>query len=131
MPGLPSNPNEDIPLADDDLHKHILKENVSDDSVSIVGGSGTPRPAQPLPREEPPEDPEEKARLISQVLELQNTLDDLSQRVDSVKEESLKLRSENQVLGQYIQNLMASSSVFQSSNTGGKQNEMLSTVFEW
>uniref|UniRef100_A0A0N4WDQ1 Short coiled-coil protein n=1 Tax=Haemonchus placei TaxID=6290 RepID=A0A0N4WDQ1_HAEPC len=46
---------------------------------------------------------------------------DLSQRVDSVKEESLKLRSENQVLGQYIQNLMASSSVFQSSNTGGKQ----------
>ncbi|XGW16120.1 hypothetical protein V3C99_001510 [Haemonchus contortus] len=98
--------NEDIPLADDD------------DNVPI---NGTPRPAQPLPREEPPEDPEEKARLISQVLELQNTLDDLSQRVDSVKEESLKLRSENQVLGQYIQNLMASSSVFQSSNTGGKQ----------
>ncbi|EYC38330.1 hypothetical protein Y032_0724g1849 [Ancylostoma ceylanicum] len=91
-----------------------------DDSVAIIGG-GTPRPAQPLPREEPLEDPEEKARLISQVLELQNTLDDLSQRVDSVKEESLKLRSENQVLGQYIQNLMASSSVFQSSNTGGKQ----------
>ncbi|VDO35644.1 unnamed protein product [Haemonchus placei] len=52
--------NEDIPLADDD------------DSVPI---NGTPRPAQPLPREEPPEDPEEKARLISQVLELQNTLD--------------------------------------------------------
>ncbi|KAJ8942482.1 hypothetical protein NQ318_017777 [Aromia moschata] len=42
---------------------------------------------------------EEKARLISQVLELQNTLDDLSQRVNSVKEENL--RSENQVLGQY------------------------------
>ncbi|ETN73446.1 hypothetical protein NECAME_18335 [Necator americanus] len=46
----------------------------SDDTVSIIGG-GTPRPAQPLPREEPLEDPEEKARLISQVLELQNTLD--------------------------------------------------------
>lgn len=41
---------------------------------------------------------------------------DLSQRVDSVKEESLKLRSENQVLGQYIENLMAASSVFQSTN---------------
>jgi len=39
---------------------------------------------------------------------------DLSQRVDSVKEENLKLRSENQVLGQYIENLMAASSVFQS-----------------
>ncbi|XP_022670732.1 short coiled-coil protein-like isoform X2 [Varroa jacobsoni] len=57
---------------------------------------------------------EEKSRLISQVLELQNTLDDLSQRVDSVKEENLKLKSENGVLGQYIENLMAASSVFQS-----------------
>nr|CAG4642974.1 EOG090X0N2I [Evadne anonyx] len=59
---------------------------------------------------------EEKARLISQVMELQNTLDDLSQRVDSVKEENLKLKSENQVLGQYIENLMAASSVFQSTS---------------
>ncbi|CAL8113812.1 unnamed protein product [Orchesella dallaii] len=56
---------------------------------------------------------EEKASRIAQVLELQNTLDDLSQRVDSVKEENLKLRSENQVLGQYIESLMSASSVFQ------------------
>lgn len=63
-----------------------------------------------------PDEQEEKARLISQVLELQNTLDDLSQRVDSVKEENLKLRSENQVLGQYIENLMSASSVFQSTS---------------
>ncbi|KAH8306304.1 hypothetical protein KR018_007185 [Drosophila ironensis] len=62
------------------------------------------------------DDREEKARLITQVLELQNTLDDLSQRVDSVKEENLKLRSENQVLGQYIENLMSASSVFQSTS---------------
>lgn len=41
---------------------------------------------------------------------------DLHQRVDSVKEENLKLRSENQVLGQYIENLMSASSVFQSTN---------------
>nr|CAG4645311.1 EOG090X0N2I [Leptodora kindtii] len=59
---------------------------------------------------------EEKARLIAQVMELQNTLDDLSLRVDSVKEENLKLKSENQVLGQYIENLMAASSVFQSTS---------------
>lgn len=58
---------------------------------------------------------EEKQRLIAQVLELQHTLEDLSARVDSVKEENLKLRSENQILGQYIENLMAASSVFQSS----------------
>lgn len=41
----------------------------------------------------------EKARLISQVLELQVTLDDLNQRVDGVKEENLRLKSENMVLG--------------------------------
>ncbi|CAB3401599.1 unnamed protein product [Caenorhabditis bovis] len=98
-----SEKNDDIPLADDD------------DTDTIISGGKTPRAAQPLPKEEPPEDPEEKARLITQVLELQNTLDDLSQRVDSVKEESLKLSSENQVLGQYIQNLMTSSAIFQSS----------------
>lgn len=89
-----------------------------------------------------PDEQEEKARLISQVLELQNTLDgeipcyfldfwqinlihsniaDLSQRVDGVKEENLKLRSENQVLGQYIENLMSASSVFQSTNTTTKK----------
>ena len=45
------------------------------------------------------------------------TISDLSQRVDSVIEESIKLRSENQVLGQYIQNLMSSSTVFQPTLT--------------
>lgn len=58
----------------------------------------------------------EKARLISQVLELQNTLDDLNQRVDGVKEENLRLKSENMVLGQYIENLMSASSVFSSTS---------------
>jgi len=98
----------DIPLADDD------------DSCDNVGNQAKPPNPLPRPHSEPFEDQEEKARLISQVLELQNTLDDLSQRVDSVKEESLKLRSENQVLGQYIENLMAASSVFQSTNPKSK-----------
>ena len=58
-----------------------------------------------------------------QVLELQNTLDDLTHRVDAVKEENLKLRSENTVLGQYIENLMQASAVFQavSPKTGRKE----------
>ncbi|XP_070554310.1 short coiled-coil protein B-like [Ptychodera flava] len=64
---------------------------------------------------------EEKARLICQVLELQNTLDDLSARVDAVKEENLKLKSENQVLGQYIENLMSASSVFQTTSPKSKK----------
>ena len=37
---------------------------------------------------------------------MQNTLEDLTSRVDKVKEENLKLKSENTVLGQYIENLM-------------------------
>ncbi|XP_018972817.2 short coiled-coil protein B-like isoform X1 [Cyprinus carpio] len=64
---------------------------------------------------------EEKRRLINQVLELQHTLEDLSARVDAVKEENLKLKSENQVLGQYIENLMSASSVFQTTDTKSKR----------
>ncbi|TNM86260.1 short coiled-coil protein A isoform X1 [Takifugu flavidus] len=64
---------------------------------------------------------EEKTRLINQVLELQHTLEDLSARVDAVKEENLKLKSENQVLGQYIENLMSASSVFQATDTKAKR----------
>ncbi|KAI6214564.1 hypothetical protein M3Y94_00283400 [Aphelenchoides besseyi] len=95
----------DFPLADD--------ESIPN---AVDNSSKTPRAVQPLPRDEI-EDQEEKARVIAQILELQNTLEDLSRRVDSVKEESLKLTSENQVLGQYIQNLMSSSAVFQSTNS--------------
>lgn len=46
--------------------------------------------------------------------------------MDSVKEENLKLRSENQVLGQYIENLMSASNVFQStspSKSAGKKGK--------
>ncbi|XP_065058335.1 short coiled-coil protein B-like isoform X2 [Rhopilema esculentum] len=65
---------------------------------------------------------EERSRLIEQVLALQSTLDDLSQRVDAVKDENLKLKSENQVLGQYIENLMAASNVFQTTgDTKGRK----------
>uniref|UniRef100_UPI00358F158A short coiled-coil protein B isoform X4 n=1 Tax=Myxine glutinosa TaxID=7769 RepID=UPI00358F158A len=67
------------------------------------------------------EDLEEKTRLINQVLELQHTLEDLSSRVDAVKEENLKLKSENQVLGQYIENLMSASSVFQTTDSKSKR----------
>ncbi|GMR41871.1 hypothetical protein PMAYCL1PPCAC_12066, partial [Pristionchus mayeri] len=111
----PVSVDEEFPLADE-----------GEDTIKVVGR--TPRPAQPLPREEPPEDAEEKARLIAHVLELQDTLDDLSQRVECVKEESVKLRSENQVLGQYIQNLMASSTVFQSSTPAPNGISPIQTV---
>lgn len=55
------------------------------------------------------------------VISLSVFLPDLSARVDAVKEENLKLKSENQVLGQYIENLMSASSVFQTTDTKGKR----------
>ena len=60
----------------------------------------------------------EKEELISHILELQNTLHDLSQRVNSVKEENSRLKSENDVLNKYVENLMVSSGIFKS--TAGK-----------
>ncbi|KAJ2954697.1 hypothetical protein O0L34_g2998 [Tuta absoluta] len=122
--------DDNIPLADDDpqviitddveMENNHLGHGRSMDSLpsSYTGGSSSPGLNGPASFEPDAgiDEQEEKARLISQVLELQNTLDDLSQRVDSVKEENLKLRSENQVLGQYIENLMSASSVFQSTS---------------
>ncbi|XP_050532412.1 short coiled-coil protein [Daktulosphaira vitifoliae] len=120
---------DSIPLADDDpqiiipddqdfsqISNNIIR-NQSMDSLqsSFTNGSCSPS-RNSLDPDMSPDELEEKARLITQVLELQNTLDDLSQRVDSVKEENLKLRSENQVLGQYIENLMSASSVFQTTS---------------
>ncbi|XP_017769154.1 PREDICTED: short coiled-coil protein B-like [Nicrophorus vespilloides] len=124
---MASKLQDDIPLADDDPQV-IISDDVevastyssmmhgqSMDSIqsSFTNGSSSPQ-HHSLEPDCNPDEQEEKARLISQVLELQNTLDDLSQRVDNVKEENLKLRSENQVLGQYIENLMSASSVFSS-----------------
>lgn len=60
----------------------------------------------------------DKDAIIGQILELQNTLHDLSQRVNTVKEENSKLKAENQVLNQYIENLMVTSGIFKS--TSGK-----------
>ena len=45
----------------------------------------------------PPAGDGEKEELIRRILELQNTLHDLSQRASSVKEENAKLKAENQV----------------------------------
>ncbi|XP_060101976.1 short coiled-coil protein-like [Heteronotia binoei] len=64
---------------------------------------------------------EEKTRLLIRFWNCSITLEDLSARVDAVKEENLKLKSENQVLGQYIENLMSASSVFQTTDTKSKR----------
>merc|ERR1739836_77918 len=120
-----SSDDEQIPMADDDEDVNVTCDLQPQETAGVTSlpvlESVTPKTEEPraptlLDNELSPEEQEEKARLIAQVLELQNTLDDLSSRVDNVKEENLRLRSENQVLGQYIENLMAASNVFQPAN---------------
>lgn len=119
-----------IPLADEDAQDEsetsacssaVGAQSIESIPSTYTNGSSSPAALAALDPDMSPDEAEEKARLISQVLELQNTLDDLSQRVDSVKEENLKLKSENQVLGQYIENLMSASSVFQSTSPKAKK----------
>ncbi|RWS26682.1 hypothetical protein B4U80_00172 [Leptotrombidium deliense] len=121
---------KDIPLADEDAQddsddcsdvidtpKRVTAILPHPNSIESMSGCNTPTgELNSLDPDLSPDEGGEKQRLIQQVLELQNTLDDLSQRVDCVKEENLKLKSENQVLGQYIENLMSASSVFQSTS---------------
>nr|CAG4645989.1 EOG090X0N2I [Lynceus sp. MCZ IZ 141354] len=119
-----------IPLADDDPQALLpddsdsgsnVARDVSLDSMSSRLTSDSYSTSNGIENDLNLDEQEEKARLIAQVMELQNTLDDLSQRVDSVKEENFKLRSENQVLGQYIENLMSASSVFQTTSPKTKK----------
>ncbi|XP_044922152.1 short coiled-coil protein B-like [Mustela putorius furo] len=66
---------------------------------------------------------EEKQQHSQEVLDLQHTPKILSAKVDAVKEENMKLKSENQVQGQYIENFTSSSRFFQISDTKNKEKK--------
>lgn len=48
----------------------------------------------------------DKEALIEKILQLQQTLSDLTTRIDQVRNENLGLKGENSVLKEYINNLM-------------------------
>ena len=48
----------------------------------------------------------EKEALIDKILHLQGTLQDLTKKIDNVRNENQDLRDENVVLKEYINNLM-------------------------
>lgn len=112
MVSIPLSSDEETSVASGFLSAQPNSSHLGGTDSSVLKDEAT---------DEERDEADEKNRLISQVLELQNTLDDLSQRVDAVKDENLKLKSENQVLGQYIENLMSASSVFQPANPDGKK----------
>ena len=86
----------DFTTTTDALHFHTTTIT-SQESIKTMASDQTEQPAE--------EDFEEKARLIGQVLELQNTLEDLSSKVDNVKEENMRLQSENQVNFENLKNI--------------------------
>eukprot|EP01137_Pigoraptor_chileana_P029854 Opistho-2@15632 len=58
------------------------------------------------------EEEAEKSEIIERILNLQSTMEQLTKRVGTVKGENAKLQSENKVLTQYLENLLAQSSLF-------------------
>ena len=69
-----------------------------DDNVTNVGVDVQVQPQASESEDiEGENDEEDKEALITEILELQNTLHDLSQRVHSVKEENEQLQVDNQV----------------------------------
>ncbi|XP_035682612.1 short coiled-coil protein B-like [Branchiostoma floridae] len=115
-----------VPLSSDDSEGEVPGGVWKQGSTDAVGTSTGTNSTTSL-CDETSDEAEEKARLICQtdcVIAYSNVNVcslDLSQRVDAVKEENLKLKSENQVLGQYIENLMSASSVFQTTSPKSKK----------
>mmetsp|Transcript_15024 Transcript_15024/g.21008 ORF Transcript_15024/g.21008 Transcript_15024/m.21008 type:complete len:80 (-) Transcript_15024:77-316(-) len=62
-----------------------------------------------------------RAELVSNILELQETLDDLIRRVESVKTENGVLREDNALLSNYIDSLM------EKMNSSSNVNNPIST----
>ena len=56
---------------------------------------------------------DEKAALIARIEEMARTLDDISNKMADIKEETLRLRQENTVVDEYILNLMEQTKTFE------------------
>ena len=56
---------------------------------------------------------DEKAALIARIEEMARTLDDISNKMADIKEETLRLRQENTVMDEYILNLMEQTKTFE------------------
>ena len=56
---------------------------------------------------------DEKAALIARIEEMARTLDDISNKMADIKEETLRLRYENTVMDEYILNLMEQTKTFE------------------
>ena len=61
---------------------------------------------------------DEKAQLIKAILEMSKTLDDISNKIADVKKDTIRLKHENEVINEYVANLMVQSKTFEPTDLG-------------
>ena len=59
---------------------------------------------------------DEKQELINRIMEMSRTLDDITNKIADVKKDTLRLTGENEVMDEYLANLMAQSKTFEPAN---------------
>ncbi|XP_063711722.1 uncharacterized protein LOC134840023 [Symsagittifera roscoffensis] len=105
----------------DNLHGASADAGINSITNGHANGHSTPNGISSKPIDEE----DESTRLIDQILDLQKTLDDLTYRMDSIKEDNLVLKSENQVLSQYIEDVMKASSSFQQTSPKSRKSRKI------
>ena len=84
-----------------------LKQDISEvEDIEVAG-------AREAAGEEAEYGEDEKAALIARIEEMARTLDDISNKMADIKEETLRLRQENSVMDEYILNLMEQTKTFE------------------
>ena len=63
---------------------------------------------------------DEKAELIKNILEMSRTLDDITNKIADVKKDTIRLKQENEVINEYVANLMEQSKTFEPTDLGTK-----------
>ena len=63
---------------------------------------------------------DEKAELIKKILEMSRTLDDITNKIADVKKDTIRLKQENEVINEYVANLMEQSKTFEPTDLGNK-----------
>ena len=63
---------------------------------------------------------DEKSLLIKTILEMSRTLDDISNKIADIKKDTIRLKQENQVIDEYVSNLMEQSKTFEPTDLGSR-----------
>ena len=70
---------------------------------------------QEVKEEDAAAEDDKKTATIRRIREMSRTLDDLSNKMTDVKKETIRLKQENEVIDEYIQNLMEQTKTFGAS----------------